>query len=303
MELRAQNEWRWFIAGYLFLAGAGAGAYLAGVVAGYLGPEWALVSRIGILLGWPGVAVSCVLLLFDLGTPTHFWRTFFKPGTSWMARGAIIISIFMGLAFLHIVLMIWPFQVLQTGSAAWHLIGGLGVVFAFLTMVYTGILLSAARPIAFWSTAMLPALFTVSALSTGIMGILLFALPAGGLTAAVATLAKADIIIIIVEVVVLFLYFQGTHRVPESRASVRLVLAGEVAPLFWFGVALLGLLVPLVLELLEACALQGGAASAALFISSVCGLLGGFILRQVVLAGGIQAPLRAGRFQYVLTNP
>jgi hypothetical protein len=32
----------------------------------------------------------------------------------------------------------------------------------------------------------------------------------------------------------------------------------------------------------------------------VCGIIGGLILRQVVLAGGIHAPLKAGRFEIAL---
>ena len=73
---------------------------------------------------------------------------------------------------------------------------------------------------------------------------------------------------------------------PESRASARLVLIGEVAPLFWWGVAVLGLLAPLVLDILNATV-----------AACVCGIVGGLILRQVVLSGGIHAPLRAGRFE------
>jgi polysulfide reductase chain C len=301
MELRPQIKWRWLIAFYLFLAGVGGGAYIVGVAAGFAGPDWDLVSRVGIALAWPCVAIGSIFLIFDLGTPMNFWRTFRKPGTSWMARGAIIITIFMTIAFVHLVLGIWPLQVLDAGILA--VLGVVGAVFAFLTVVYTGILLAASRPVAFWSTAMLPALFTVSALSTGVMAIILVAGLIGGLTPALALLAKLDILLILLEVVVLVLYLQAGHRVPEYRASVRIVLSGGVAPLFWFGVALLGLAVPLGLELLEVFALTGGAAMAALIISAVSGLVGGLCLRQVVLAGGIQAPLRAGRFEYVLTNP
>ena len=148
---------------------------------------------------------------------------------------------------------------------------------------------------------MVPLLFVVSAASTGIMAIMLVAsLGGGGHTGPVAALARIDILLIVLEIFVLVLYLQATHRVPESRASARLVLAGVVAPLFWFGVAILGLLIPLALELLSVFAFDGGGAGAATIAASVCGLLGGLFLRQVVLSGGILAPLRAGRFEYAL---
>jgi formate-dependent nitrite reductase membrane component NrfD len=77
------------------------------------------------------------------------------------------------------------------------------------------------------------------------------------------------------------------------------VLTGSVAPLFWWGVAVLGLLGPLVLDLLGL-VVPGGWAVALAFLASACGIAGGLLLRQVVLSGGIHAPLRAGRFEVAL---
>jgi formate-dependent nitrite reductase membrane component NrfD len=149
-------------------------------------------------------------------------------------------------------------------------------------------LLAAARPIAFWSTPMLPLLFLVSALSTGIMAIVLIAsLGGGGHVGPVGALARADAALIILEILVLVFYLHGSHRVPESRAAANLVLSGSVAPLFWFGVAGLGLLIPLLLDLLGAAAV----------LASICGVIGGLCLRRVILSAGIHAPLRAGRFE------
>jgi len=292
-NLKAQSKWRWLIAAYLFLAGLGGGAYVTGVVANYLGEEWILLSKIGVFMGFPCVAIGCVFLLADLGMPANFWRAAFKPGTSWIARGTIIITIFMILNAIHIALWIWPFNSLAANEGARRLLGAIGLVFAFGTMIYTGILLGAARPIAFWSTAMVPLLFLVSALSTGIMAVILVgSIFAGGdeaIKAAIHNLARADIVLIILEMFILTFYLQGTHRVPESRASAEVVLAGSAAPLFWWGVAVLGLLAPLVFELLNIAV-----------VASICGIIGGLILRQVVLMGGIHAPLKAGRFEVAL---
>jgi formate-dependent nitrite reductase membrane component NrfD len=301
MELKAQSKWRWLIAAYLFLAGLGAGAYVTGVVADFLGGDWAQVAKIGVSLGFPCVLVGCLFLIADLGTPVNFWRAGMRPGTSWIARGTIIITIFMILGAIHIGLWIWPFGALGEAVGARQFIGVLGVVFAFGTMIYTGILLGANRPIAFWSTAMVPLLFLLSALSTGIMAVMLIAsLVGAGHAGPIASLARLDILLIVLEVLVLGFYLQATHRVPESRASAKLVLTGTVAPLFWFGVAIVGLLIPLVFELLGAFALEGAGAGAAALVASICGLLGGLFLRQVVLSGGILAPLRAGRFEFAL---
>ncbi len=299
-NFKAQSKWGWLVAAYLFLAGLGAGAYVVGVVASYLGSDWSGIAKVGICLGFPCVTVGCVFLILDLGTPVNFWRAAMRPNTSWIARGTIIISIFMILSFIHVVSWPWPSDAPAEFTGASRCLGAVGAIFAFGTMIYTGILLAASRPIAFWSTAMLPLLFLVSALSTGIMAVVLIASFGSGNEGPIHSLAMFDIPLLILEVFVLGFFLQATHRVPESRASAQLVLNGSVAPLFWLGVAVLGLAVPLILDLLGAYALEGSWAKAAAILASLCGIIGGLILRQVVLSGGIHAPLRAGRFEIAL---
>lgn len=303
MQLKAQTKWGWSIASYLFLAGLGGGAYVTGVVADFAGGEWVSVSKIGVALGLPCVLLGCMFLISDLGTPANFWRAFMRPRTSWVARGTIIISTFMVIGAIHIGLWIWPFHVLQDAAGARHFVGVLGGLFAFGTMIYTGLLLGANRPIAFWSTALVPVMFLVSALSTGMMAVVLVSILGGGdHSGPISTLARLDIVLLVLEAIVIVMYLQGTHRVPESRASARLVLTGSVAPLFWLGVAVCGLIVPLALELLGVYALDGSGATAVTAIAAISGLVGGLCLRQVVLSGGVQAPLRVGRFEFALPN-
>ncbi|MDI6753337.1 MAG: polysulfide reductase NrfD [Thermodesulfobacteriota bacterium] len=301
MILRAQSKWSWSIAAYLFLAGMGAGAYVTGVVADLAGWERPSIPAIGVCLGFPSVLIGCMFLVLDLGSPANFWRAWRKPQTSWIARGTIIISIFMILGAIHLGLWVWPFHILDQAADCRYLLSILGALFAFGTMIYTGILLGALRPIAFWSTAMLPLLFLVSALSTGVMAVILIGTLAGVAEEAIRVLEKADILLIALEMFVLLFYFQATHRVPESRASARLVLAGTVAPSFWIGVVCLGLLIPLGLELASVTAAEGSGATTVL--GTLCGLAGGLLLREVILRGGVLAPLKAGRFEYALTNP
>ncbi|MBL7112797.1 MAG: polysulfide reductase NrfD [Bacteroidales bacterium] len=299
--MKAQTKWGWLIAVYLFLAGLGGGTYIAGVSADFAGMATD-VSKIGVFLGFPCVFIGCMFLIADLGKPINFWRAFMKPRTSWIARGTIIITFFMILDFLHIILWIWPFDVLADFTGARHFINILGLIFAFGTIIYTGLLLGASRPIAFWSTAMLPLLFLVSALSTGFMAVILSSSVIGVLKEELGLLERIDIVLIILEIFIIAFYLQATHRVSESRASAKLVLSGSVAPLFWFGVAILGLLLPLLFDLIGVFALSGSSAQPFILLASAFGIIGGLILRQVILKGGIHAPLKSGRFEYGLTN-
>jgi formate-dependent nitrite reductase membrane component NrfD len=72
--------------------------------------------------------------------------------------------------------------------------------------------------------------------------------------------------------------------------------------LFWLGVAIAGLLLPLTLELIGVFSLSGSDGHITVVIASIFGIIGGLILRQVILSGGIHAPLKSGRFEYGLTN-
>jgi len=280
----AQTEWRWLIAIYLFLAGAGGGAHITGVAADFMG--WTTVATIGICLGWPCVLIGCLCLLADLGTVQNAWRVARKPDTSWIARGTIIISIFMIVAFIHTILWAWPGTMAGGDATARHVVGVIGAVFAFGTMVYTGLLLGDAIPMPFWSTALLPILFFFSAASTGVMAVILAGVFAGVEESTLLTLARADIVLIVVEALVLAAYLHGSYRHPNTRMSAEHVLSGPAATMFWMGVVICGLLIPLVIDALG---IHGTGAA----IASILGLIGGLCLRYVVLAGGAMYPMSA----------
>jgi polysulfide reductase chain C len=290
MEGQVQIEWRWLIAAYLFLAGVGGGAYLTGVIADFAGgADWMTVSKIGVFLGVPCVLIGTFFLLADLGKPINAWRVWIKPGTSWIARGTIIIVFFMIFAAIQTAFWIWPFP----GSIenARGVIAVLGAVFAFLTVIYTGLLLGYSQPIALWRTALLPVLFFVSAVSTGIMAIILIGQRLGVVETQLALLASIDAAILALEMFVVIVFLYNAYRTIESRFSAKRLLTGSVAPAFWLGVVACGLLIPFFLELF------GGGGIAAV-VSSALGLFGGLCLRYAVLAGGALDPIIAAGYEF-----
>jgi formate-dependent nitrite reductase membrane component NrfD len=298
-ESQAQTEWSWYIAAYLFLAGVGAGGYGTGVLASYGGPDWEVVSQIGVALGFPLLAIGTVFLILDLGVKMRALRVFLNPKTSWIARGSLIISIFMILSFFHLVLMVWPGQ-MSVDAPPLRVIGAVNLIFAVLVMIYTGVLLGASRPIAFWNTAMLPLLFLVSACSTGVMAVLLLT-PSDTSPLVLKMLSKADMILLILECIAVVFYIQASHRTDESRASVNLLLKGRLSYAFWVGLIVVGLLVPLALEIYEVTAVAEGDQATTVWLvrtAAVLGLFGGLILRRLVLAAGVRTPLRAAGIEY-----
>jgi len=284
-----QTEWRWLIAIYLFLAGAGGGAYITAVVADFQG--WTEIARIGVCLSWPCVLIGCLCLLGDLGNIGNAWRVARKPDTSWIARGTIVISIFMIVAFIHMILWVWPGTMAAAQSNARLTLGVIGAVCAFGTMVYTGLLLGDAIPIPFWNTALLPILFFLSALSTGVMAVILVGVITAAEQTHVVRLGQVDTVLIVAEALVLVVYLHGSYRLPNTRMSAAHVLRGEVATFFWVGVCACGLLIPLALDVLG---VHGPGAA----FASILGLFGGLCLRYVVLAAGAMYPIEVAGFQF-----
>ncbi len=296
--LRKQKVWGWSVATYLFLAGMGAGAYLMGFILGLVNSEFALFSKIAIILAAPLMVIGLFLLVLDLGQKQIFAMVFLRPLSSWMARGSIIITIFLILDIIHIGLWIWPFNILADNAGAFLALGIIGSIFAVLTMIYTGLLLGAAKPIPFWSQTVLPVLFLVSGISTGIMGtafiLTIFGLSAGtAVEPALVRLARYDVFIVIVEAIILVVYLYRMYQLAEARLSANMVVTGNLSARFWGGVVVSGLLVPFVFELYVG--YLSSAATVTMLIPtaivSVIGLFGGLMLRHIIVAGGTRTTL------------
>lgn len=298
--MRSQKKWLWDHAVYLFLGGLGGAAYLIGAYAGFKGPQWDLIARTGVTIAFPAVVVGAIFLMAGLGKPSKAFHAWKCPGTSWIARGVIYLSIFMAAAVVHLALWIWPWNVLGDAAGLRNFISVVGMVFGVAAMLYTGFLLGAARPMAFWSSGILPALFLVSALLSGMLAIILVVTLRGGTEASIMMLlTKGAFVLVIAQALLLIFHIQATHRVPEGQAAAS-ILMKESGALFWFGVVVLAVVVPFALLLISVLTTSTGAG---LIAGTICGLLGNLCLRQAILKGGVFARLKAGRFEYVVTNP
>ncbi|CAA7602472.1 Polysulphide reductase, NrfD [Acididesulfobacillus acetoxydans] len=257
--------WGWLIAVYLFLAGIAGGAFLTASLTDLFKKNGqARVIRSGAFLAPVAIIVGLGLLVFDLGRPLSFWKLIFNVNFgSVMSIGVFIISIFTVLSLLYAYLVWTSVKVgskvqVRVGRAANETaatkaagtVGGRGIVaflgalFALGTATYTGFLLSAVSTNVFWSTHLpgiagvpfLPFLFLVSALSTGLAATLLGAGTCDDLT----VYKKIDIVLIVIEILLVAVLY----------ASVRAVFfSGNLAALFWLGVVMIGLILPLLLSL------------------------------------------------------
>jgi formate-dependent nitrite reductase membrane component NrfD len=180
-------------------------------------------------------------------------------------------------------------------------IGIVGIPVALLVGIYTGVLLGAlvARP--FWNNPMLPMLFLVSALKTGTASICLigcFAKGFGGMSREKIETNKfvihsIDFVLMILSIIAILLFIFGLYTSPRSSVEpAALIMGGEFTFLFWGLAVVVGVLLPLSLEVYEL---------APHFISrtamrehnpwisgvvTLSVLVGGFFLRYVVVYAG-----------------
>ena len=263
--------WEMLIVCYFFFGGIAGGAFFTAAVAdNFGGARDGKVARVGYLLSLPLVALCGVLLIADLGVPLRFlnmMRTF--KFSDPMSIGAWMLGVFGVFSFACSAL---SFTASESMIALRRKLGFVGMFFGFFLASYTGVLLSAtALPL--WSDArLMGALFLASGASTGIAAISLILFLIGASTGeSWHKVTRADRFSIIFELVVL------AALVVLLGSAARPLTTGHYAPLFWGGLVIAGLLVPLVIEF------AGHRMRALTAVASVLVLAGGFILRYVML--------------------
>ena len=263
--------WEMMIVWYFFLGGIAGGAYFTAAIAdNFGGARDRQVARAGYGLSLPLVMACGVLLIADLGVPTRFLNMlrvlkFWDP----MSIGAWVVGAFGMFSFVSSVL---SFSTSARTDALRRKIGLVGIFFGFFLASYTGVLLSSsAQP--FWSEArLMGALFLASGASTGMAAIsLILFLTGASAGEGWGKVKKADRYSMVFELCVLAILLALLGSAAKPLTS------GHFAPLFWGGLVGVGLIVPLLLDLV------GHRVKTLAALSALLVLAGGFVLRYVVL--------------------
>ena len=301
--------WTWEVAMYLFLGGLTAGVmFFAAVmtvrnkdqVAPFAATRLALLAPIVLSLGMTS-------LFLDLEHKLYVYRfyTSFQI-TSPMSWGAWILVVVYPISVL---------QILSTIRSGYSFLGSLidrlaigklvvdwceryrteiafaVIPFAVALGIYTGILLSAfgARP--FWNNGVLGLLFLVSGLSTAAALVVLIARQ----KSEKELFTRLDLVLIFAEIalvtLVLISLASGSGQHIEALQSI---MGGSYTFSFWVLFVTIGLLIPLLLEILEI----SGISKSLAILAPVLVLFGGYALRQVVLDAGQESTWTHYETQY-----
>jgi polysulfide reductase chain C len=172
--------WGFLIAMYFFLAGTGAGAFLTAVVAErYDKVAFRPLIRAGLILSGILVGLGMPFLIADLGAGrSEPWRLILlitnlgSPMTwgVWVLTPFIPLALVLGWLEVDFLSPPWRIVAWARGLAIrWRTrLLQVGALLAIAIAIYTGVLLGVVRAVPLWNSFILPMVFFVSAMSTGL---------------------------------------------------------------------------------------------------------------------------------------
>jgi|TARA_B100002003_G_scaffold123547_1_gene114083 formate-dependent nitrite reductase membrane component NrfD len=261
-----------------FFIELGAGIFF---VATFFGNLWAM------LIGWLvcGVIGGGVHILY-LGHPFRFWRMVRKPGSSWISRGLIFVSLFLILGLIQMAVV--------SGGGSSLVLTILVDILAFLTIVYGGFAMNCVNGIPLWNTALLPILYAVSGIWGGASVALGIALGTGAASTIGVSLEEWIRLLLIAYIGLIIVYFISVRYTNlTGKVSVQGIVSGEYWPLMWFGVVLIGLVIPIAVVVISLGTGIENMSAAVLYIAILCELVGDITMRYLILKDGLYSPLIA----------
>jgi Fe-S-cluster-containing dehydrogenase component/formate-dependent nitrite reductase membrane component NrfD len=274
--------WGTDVALYLWTKSIAAGAILVAALAVLFGR---FVGSSLMTFAAPAIAVlflaiTSVLLVIDLEHPMKFYTILTRPQwRSWLARGAVILMAFGGVA------AVWAVPALVDAHSVYAWLAWLAIPLAAAAACYTAFLFAQATGRELWATPLAAPHLVVQAAVAGAAALMLVsvALPAArpvdtawlraifvwGLVAHAAFVA-AEVFM--------------PHRTSHVSRAVHTIVRGKYANEFWIAAVLVGVVAPLLVL-----AIAGGPVAAGL--AAALALTGLYAWEYVWVFGGQSVPL------------
>jgi len=300
-----QTVWNWMIVGYLFLGGLSAGVFCTTSILRLAGKGgMRSTMTYGAWTATIALGLGLIFLIADVGKPFRallLWQSF-SNFNSWMAIGAWLLLVAFIVFALAAIFSTDKFTKNFSGrTTVLKVLAIIGIPLSIAVAAYTGILLGSSPGIPLWNTWLLPVLFTLSAMDTGLAAVLIFMFvkETDSLAHRVRViLERTVIVLVLLELAVIGIYFAIMNSGNASeQLSVGLILNGSLSIVFWTLVIGIGLVIPFIVDLVMQFISKEKKEKSTLpakvipCCSAICTLIGGITLRFVILAAGIHAIL------------
>jgi len=237
---------------YIYLTGISAGSFILSSLIYVFGmTRFKDVGKISVVLATVVLLIAPLALLIHSGMPLRAWRLFYNINIT----SAISFGMFL-LTFYPINCIIYGFFIFTNNVKMSRIFGLIGIPFAVAVHGYCGFILGCAKARHLWNSALMPILFLVSAIVSGIAVVILIVYIKDrfiskekkakeelifGLAQIMASFLLLDLFLVLSDVIILFF---GTSEAIETG---HLLLSGKFAVQFVIFENLLGKVLPVAL--------------------------------------------------------
>jgi tetrathionate reductase subunit C len=248
------------------------------------------IAKTGVILATLLLIAAPLFLLIHVGKPLRAWHLFrWIQLTSPISYGSFFLTIY------PINCIIYAYFIFKNNTRFARIFGLTGIPLAILVHGYTGVILSVVKAHPYWHSALMPVLFLVSAIVSGIAMMILVSIIQGkyfsaerqinmdmitGLASLLAWAIIIDIFLVVSEVIKLSLGDAGDLQ------TVALILMGPFAWSFLGVEIMIGKIIPFMIVINPSTRKP-----AWLTLASVMVMVGIFAMRCNVVLGGEFLPL------------
>jgi len=277
---------------YFYLTGLSAGSFIISTMAyGFGMVKFKPLGKIGVVMATFLLVIAPMILLIDLEQPLRFWHLIlYLRITSPITWGTFLLTLY------PMNCIVYGYFMFKGDLKRTKIFGLIGIPLALMVHGYTGFILALGKARVLWNTAIMPPIFLVSAMVSGLAMMILVVIvkdfiiqkgkdPNRDLIYALGKFLVAsivlDLILIGIDLSVLL------TSTTEAYKAALMLLNGQFSFLFLGVELILGAIIPLLLFLSPFTKRW----IPAYVIASVLVMIGIFAMRCIMVIGGLTLPL------------
>lgn len=279
------------IAIYFYLTGLSAGSFILSTLAyGFGLKQYKPLGKIGVVVATIVLIIAPFFLLIHIGMPSRAWHLFvYLNMASPITWGSFLLILY------PINCIIYGYFMFKENMKLTRIFGFIGIPLAISVHGYTGFILAFGKARALWNTALMPILFLVSAVVSGIALMILVVVIKDRFFSKEKKVDRELILSLgklMAWMIIFDLFLVGSDLIvlsishSDAQAAAHLILAGKFSPLFLIVENLLGKIFPFIILVVPRFRTPPW-----VIVASILVVIGIFFMRYVVVVGGEFAPL------------